>query len=244
MKTIQTTTHRNCFFFFLFLLLSTTPFVARAFESPQDTANRLQMRYDGIHSLSFDFIQDTRGQLSGRPKKGRGQAFFVKSSKHDTKAKQAGRMRWNYSDPDLQVLVSDGETFSMYFATLKQMIVSSAESLKQDLTYSFFTGSGNLLQDFNILASEEDLNDVQEAQEQSAIVKLTPKSSQSQVASIQLWITDDSLIRRIEILDHFDTLTVLNFSNIKVNTLSPDDTALMQHLFSFTPPEGTEIIHQ
>jgi outer membrane lipoprotein carrier protein len=245
MKTIKTTTHSNYFFFFLFLLLLCTfPFSAGAVESPQDAANRLQMRYDKIHSLSFDFIQDTRGQLSGRPKKGRGQAFFVKSTKHDTNAEQPGRMRWNYSDPDLQVLVSDGEIFSMYFATLKQMIVSSAETLKQDLTYSFFTGSGNLLQDFNILTSEQDLNDVQGTQNHAAIIKLAPKTSQSQVASIQLWITEDSLIRRIEILDHFDTLTVLNFSNIKVNTLSPDNTALMKHLFTFTPPEGTEIIHQ
>lgn len=245
MKTIKTT-HRNCILFFLFLTLSASPLLALAEESPEEAAGRLQKRYDEIHSLSFDFIQDTRGQLSGRPKKGRGQAFFVKSVKHDSKAGKPGMMRWNYSDPDQQVLVSDGEAFSMYFARLNQMIVSSAESLKQDLTYSFFTGSGNLLQDFTVQApAEVNLNDGQESQEQTTVIQLIPKArQQSQVASIQLWITEDSLIRRIEILDYFDTLTVLNFSNIKINTLSPDDTALMKHLFTFAPPEGTEIIHQ
>ncbi|MBU1231624.1 MAG: outer membrane lipoprotein carrier protein LolA [Proteobacteria bacterium] len=243
MKTIQTR-HRNYILLFLIILLSTLPFTALAKESPEDTASRLQKRYDEINSLTFDFIQDTRGQLSGRPKKGRGQAFFVKSVRDDTSAELPGMMRWDYSDPDQQVLVSDGETFSMYFAALQQMIVTSAESLKQDLTYSFFTGSGNLLQDFKILESTENSNGVQEAQDQTIVIKLIPKAKQSQVASIHLWITEDSLIRRIEILDHFDTLTVLNFSNIKVNTLSPDDAPLMKHLFTFTPPEGTEIIHQ
>lgn len=227
--------YHNPFFLFLFLLLSIFPLSALAEESPEDAASRLQKRYDGLHSLSFDFVQNTRGQLSGRPKKGRGQAFFVKSIKDGTEAVQPGMMRWNYSDPDQQVLVSDGETFSMYFAALKQIIVSSAESLKQDLTYSFFTGSGNLLQDFKILEPAQKEEAITETQSQTRVVQLIPKARQSQVASIHLWITEDSLIRRIEILDHFDTLTILNFSNIMVNTLSPDDASLMQRLFSFTP---------
>ncbi len=243
MTTIKAIPH-NSFFLFLFLLLSLSPISALAEESPEDTASRLQKRYDELHSLSFDFVQNTRGQLSGRPKKGRGQAFFVKSIKDDTEAVQPGMMRWNYSDPDQQVLVSDGETFSMYFAALKQIIVSSAESLRQYLTYSFFTGSGNLLQDFKILEPAQKEGTILETQSQTTVIKLIPKARQSQVASIHLWITEDSLIRRIEILDHFDTLTILNFSNIMVNTLSPDDAPLMQRLFTFTPPDGTETIYQ
>ncbi len=243
MKTIQVPRPQFAFLLFLILLI-VSPCAAPAEESPEDAAGRLQNRYDKIHSLSFDFIQETSGQLTGRPKKGRGQAFFVKSVKQEGEERLPGRMRWNYSDPDQQVLVSDGESFSMYFTSLKQMIVTPAESLKQDMTYSFFTGSGNLLRDFTVLPPEQGSNITQGAQEQTAVIKLLPRAKQSQVASIHLWITEESLIRRIEILDHFDTLTVLNFSNIKVNTLSQDDASLMKHLFTFAPPEGTEIIHQ
>ncbi len=235
MKAI-TLIHSFPLFLFLFVFFS-LPLVATA-ESPEAVAARLQERYDNIQSLSFDFIQETRGQLTGRPKKGRGQAFFVKDTDKDT---IAGKMRWNYSDPDRQVLVSDGKSFSMYFASLSQMIVTPAESLQQDLTYSFFTGTGNLLQDFTILAPEHGLNT---GQEQTTIIQLTPKARQSQVASIHLWVTDDSLIQRIEILDQFDTITVLNFSSLKVNSLDTGDAALMKRLFHFTPPEGTEIIRQ
>ncbi|MEA3467418.1 MAG: outer membrane lipoprotein carrier protein LolA [Thermodesulfobacteriota bacterium] len=234
--------NRLPFYVFLFFFLFSGSATALA-ESPEAVASRLQSRYDKIQSLSFDFIQDTRGQLSGRPKRGRGQAFFVKiptASKTSDKI-QSGKMRWNYSSPDRQVLVSDGKTFSMYFSSLEQMIITPAEALQQDLTYSFFTGSGILVEDFTILPPDQSSATTQD---KTAVIKLVPKAKQSQVASIHLWVTDNSLIRRIEMLDHFDTLTVLNFSSLKVNTLDADDGALMEKLFNFTPPEGTEIIHQ
>ncbi len=216
-------------------LVVTSP--ATATESPLAVATRLQSNFDTIQSLSFDFTQDTRGQLSGRPKKGSGQAFFIKSN---DKGKKSGKMRWNYSSPDKQVLVSDGITFSMYFESMNQMIITPAKALQQDLTFSFFTGSGNLIEDFSILPADHE----ESSTNQTDIIKLIPKSKQSQVAAIHLWVTNDSLIRRIEILDHFDTLTVLNFSKLSVNTLDRNDTDLMKRLFQFTPPEGTEIIHQ
>lgn len=223
-------------FLFLFVLIFSYSGTAVA-ESPEAVATRLQDRYDNIQSLTFDFIQETRGQLTGRPKKGSGQAFFVKSTSSDNKP---GKMRWNYSAPDRQVLVSDGITFSMYFASLSQMIITPATALQQDLTYSFFTGSGNLLEDFTILPPDQ----AYKSQEQTTVIKLIPKAKQSQIALIHLWVTDDSLIRRIEIVDHFDSLTLLNFSNLKVNSLEKDNTDLMKQLFRFTPPDDTEIIHQ
>ena len=203
-------------------------------ETAKEAAARLQNRYDQLSSLTFEFIQDTRGQLTGRPKTGRGKAFFVKD-------RIPGKMRWNYSTPDRQVIVSNGETFSMYFESLQQMIVTPADALKQDLTYSFFTGTGNLLEDFFVTPSNQP---VSSQAKETKVIKLTPKDKQTQVASIQLWITEDSLIRRIEILDHFDTLTVLNLSNLQPNSLDLDDKELIKQLFDFTPPEGTEIIQQ
>jgi outer membrane lipoprotein carrier protein len=221
--------------YLLFLCIVILSFSANGqAETAVETATRLQKKYDTIQSLSFDFVQQTKGQLAGRPKTGRGRAYFVKNT-------TPGKMRWNYSDPDRQVLVSDGKTFSMYFESLQQMIVTPATALEQDLTYSFFTGSGNLIADFVITKGEQK---VANPEEQTVIIKLTPKIKQTQVASIQLWITKNSLIRRIEILDLFDTITVLNFSNLQVNKMDLNDAAMLVKLFSFTPPEDTEIIQQ
>lgn len=204
-------------------------------EDPEVIAQRLQERYDKIVSLSFNFIQNTSGDMAGRPRRGSGKASFVKLDGKNY-------MRWDYTSPDKQVLISDGETFSMYFAKLQQMIVSPAETLDADLTYAFFTGKGVLKKDFHIRPADEQFQSENSADVQ--VIKLIPKTPQSQVQDIHLWVTADSLIRRIHIRDHFGTITVLNFSDIVVNGLIGKSPQELLHFFSFVPPEGTEIIRQ
>jgi len=203
-------------------------------ETAEETTNRLQTRYDHLQSLTFDFLQVTKGQLTGRPKTGRGKAYFVRN-------RTPGKMRWNYTDPERQVLVSDGKTFSMYFESLKQMIVTPADALQKDITYSFFTGNGKILEDFNVSYAQIPERNTPE---EPTILTLTPKKTESQIASIALWVTADALIRRMEIIDQFDTITTLNFSNLEVNRIDLANTKLIKKLFSFVPPLGTEIIRQ
>ncbi len=204
-------------------------------ESPLDTAIRLQQRYDKIISLSFTFHQDTRGEMTGRPRKGSGRAVFFRDG-------QSNQMRWDYLAPDRQILISDGEKFSMYFANLQQMIVTPAENLDAELTYAFFTGRGNLVEDFQIFPPEDELTN--SAKKEISTIKLIPKKPQSQVQDIHLWVTQDSLLRRLHIRDHFGTITVLNFSNIEINNLAKKSAQQVDELFSFSPPEDTEIIYQ
>lgn len=203
-------------------------------ESPKDTAARIQLRIDEIQSLSFNFYQQTRGELTGRPRKGSGKAIFFKKDGNS-------RMRWDYNNPDKQVLVSDGSVFSMYFDDLKQMIVTPAKNIENDLTYSFFTGRGNLKNDFHILPPDEETGT---NKEEFKIIKLVPKQPHSQVQDIHVWITEASLIRRMNIRDLFGTITVLNFSDIQVDSLVGADEKTLQSLFSFIPPKDTEIIEQ
>ena len=139
-------------------------------------------------------------------------------------------------------MTSDGETFSMYFAKLQQMIVSPADTLDADLTYSFFTGKGVLKKDFHIRPADEEFQSENSAT--FKVIKLIPKTAQSQVQDIHLWVTPDSLIRRINIRDHFGTITVLNFSDIVVDGMVGKNPKELLAFFSFVPPEGTEIIKQ
>ena len=219
-----------------FLVLSSISLASAAGEYPEDIAARLQKKYDQMRSLSFTFNQQSQGQISGRPRTGSGTAFFYKTGK-------SSKMRWNYTSPDKQVLISDGKTFSMYFSELEQMIVTPADSLESDLTYTFFSGRGRIADKFHILPPDEEFMQDEMKAGQPQIIKLVPKEPQSQVQAIHLWVDDDSLIRRIEIKDHFDTVTLLTLSKIEIDTIDGSSSEVAK-LFSFTPPEGTEIIHQ
>ena len=227
---------RLIFLSLLFAALAVPQAALAQTEYPQDIARRLQNRYDHMGSLNFRFNQQVTGQMAGRDKAASGEAWFLKGV-------DGGRMRWNYVNPK-QVLVSDSQKFFMYFEELKQMIVSDADSLDQELTYSFFSGRGNLERDFYILPADEKYGVQNDQKKGAKIIKLVPKKEQAQMEDIHLWVNADSLIERIVLRDHLDTRTTLTFSAIRPNALADLAQTDVRQLFSFTPPAGTEIIRQ
>jgi outer membrane lipoprotein carrier protein len=208
--------------FFAFLLLS-IPAIA-ADLSLQEKATKLQATYDNTTSFVADFTQITSMKLSRRERQGSGSLLM----------KKPGLMRWDYQEPDRQVLISDGEKMSMYFAGAEQMIIMPAqEYLQSDVTYAFFAGTGNVLRDFEIGGAGEDF-----CCGTPPDLRLTPKKPHPQVEFLYIWINDDFLISRMQIADHYGSITDLSFTNITLNQ------ALDSELFQFTPPEGTEIVRK
>ena len=199
--------------------------------SALEVAQKLQNTYEKAENLAAEFKQTTTTKFSSRVRQGSGTMIFSKP----------GRMRWDYLTPDHQVLISDGETISMYFEKNNQMIVSNAKDyLQSDVTYSFFAGSGNILKDFDV--SEPDIF---KQPEDSFLIKMTPKSLHPHVSSLHLWVSQDNfLITHLQIVDHFDTVTDLFFNNIVIDTDYYENRKIEDDLFIFKPPPGTEIIEQ
>jgi outer membrane lipoprotein carrier protein len=206
---------------------------AAAAEDPHTIARELQAAYEDTAGLVADFRQHTVMSMSHRGKSGSGTVVFLKP----------GHMRWDYYAPDRQVLISDGQTITMYFEKTKQMIVTAAkEYLQSDVTYAFFAGQGNIMEDFTISAAD----DLQDAATDSRVIQLVPKDVHPQISRLYVWVAaDTSLITRIRMIDHFDTVTDLYFDNIKrLRAKDKNGSALDPQLFTFDPPPGTEIIYQ
>lgn len=223
--------HLRLFLFFI-LLLATPSSGCSGNMSPAETGQQVRNHLNKLQSLTFTFSQRTGGQMSGRPRQASGTAYFLKEG-------EMAKMRWDYSAPEKQVILSDGETLSMYFESLNQLIITPADSLQQDVIYSFFTTKGDILKDFIV---EGDLEKQGEKSEFTHL-KLIPQA-QTQVREINLWVTNKVQIKRIEIIDNFDTKTLINISNIEENSLLKAGKLIYPNLFLFTPPKGTEIIHQ
>jgi outer membrane lipoprotein carrier protein len=192
--------------------------------TPKEKAAKLQAAYDRTTSFTADFSQITSMKLSRRERHGQGSLLI----------KKPGLMRWDYQEPDHQVLINDGEIMSMYFAGAEQMIIMPAkEYLQSDVTYAFFAGTGNVLRDFEISAVGEDY-----CCGTPPDLRLTPKQSHPQVDYLYVWLNENFLISRMQIADHYGSITDLTFTNIKLNL--PVDL----ERFKFVPPVGTEIIRQ
>lgn len=228
-------TPRHLFLIFTLLLLSglflLPPQTAAQSINSVEIAQKLQSTYENATNLVADFNQTTSMKFSGRVRQGSGSMIFLKP----------GRMRWDYITPDHQVLVSDGESISMYFEKSNQMIMSNAKDyLQSDVTYSLFTGTGDILKDFDIVEPDFE-NDL----EGSHLIKLIPKSTHPHVSFIHAWIsTGTFLLEHLQIVDHFDTVTDLYFESVQIDSDSYDGREITKNLFFYTPPADTEIIKQ
>jgi len=216
--------------FLLFALALLSPLflchsVVAAELTPLAIAQKIQETYAKTQTLRADFQQTTSSRMSTRERLGSGTMVLAKP----------GLMRWDYSEPDQQVFVCDGEKISMYFAKERQMMITPAKDyLESDVTYSFFTGKGDIQRDFVVAGPEEE--DIVEAKAAYEL-KLTPKQGHPQIDYINLWVDRETfLLNRLKVTDKFGTVTDLVFSKVVTNQEAPATT------FHFTPPEGTEII--
>lgn len=224
---------------FLLLTLLLQPCHAADGDAAELVVQRLQARYQQLTSLRFLFTQQTSGQFAGRPKTGSGSGILVNSE-------QVTMMRWNYDSPDEQVIISDGVSVSMYFKDLNQMIIAPADTAQTDVLLSFFTGDRALGEAFLILPPEAApvAALAEKGLQHLAGAQLIPRRPHTQLRSVHLFIDNDSLIRRIDMMDHFDTRTIIDFASIDLDPIDLQDAAAIEQAFSFTPPPGTEIIRQ
>jgi len=194
-----------------------------AAPTPVELAQKLQARYEETKTMTADFKQSTSVPMSTRKRLGAGKVVISKP----------GRIRWDYQTPEKQVLISDGKKVSMYVANSAQMIVQPvSQYINSDVTYAFFVGTGNIVRDFKVLPPER------QGDASLKAIKLVPKTAHPQVDYLHVWIDENFMVRRLEIVDHFGSITDLAFSNISRNEPVSPET------FIFTPPLGTELIEQ
>ncbi|MHB8808474.1 MAG: LolA family protein [Desulfobulbaceae bacterium] len=230
----------------LALLLPCQPLPAKESLEPEAEAQAraLQHLYAGLTSLTFDFAQITR--TGSRERTGQGHAVFYKPAAAATPGKTADQdlprsvMRWNYAEPDHQVIINDGKTLLIYTEKDKQLIKTPAKELESDITYAFFSGTRNLLDDFEAQAPAEEVLSSRVGAQQTLL--LVPRTPHNQIKAVQIWFDERGVIQRLLLTDHFDAETELRFSRIVLNSLPPGDRQQLETIISFQPPPGTEVI--
>ncbi len=210
-----------------------------ASPNPRDMALALEELYGKMTSLTFNFEQITR--TGGRERTGRGRAIFYRGgSAGETPASSGSVMRWDYQEPDRQVIINDGVTLLIYTERDRQLIKIPAREVESDITYAFFAGNRKLLDDFE--AREPGTRFFFSGGDTLRTILLVPRKPHNQIREIQVWFNDRYIIRHMTITDHFDSVTELRFENIELNTLPPGDPAEREKIIRFTVPPGTEVI--
>ena len=137
------------------------------------------------------------------------------------------RFRWDYRQPEAQLIVADGEKVWIYDRDLSQVTVRAL---------------GNALgaTPAMLLSSDRPVDENFEMTELKPSgglewIGLKPRLSDTGFAHIRLGL-DGNVLRLMELIDNFGQLTRIEFKNIRRNPrISP-------RAFEFEPPQGVDII--
>ena len=180
---------------------------------------RIEERYGRTTDLVARFTQAYRSGLLGREIVERGVLSI----------KQPGRMRWEYTDPEKKLFVSDGRTFYFYVPADRQVVVSEQDATRS-LAARLLSGRGGLLDEFDASLDEP-------PEEGVFRVKLVPRREQPDVERAFVDVEPSGRIRSILLQDVQGSRTRFRFESVRENT------GLKDKLFRFDVPAGVEVVH-
>jgi outer membrane lipoprotein carrier protein len=213
------------FYFLLLIVMVFTP-VSKPLaeglsERGEDLVLLLQKKYETTTDITSNFEQETFASGSSEGLKAEGKVYFNRPH----------QMRWEYSQPEPQLIVTSGKEVYVYEEEANQvMVVPRDQLLSTEISKAFFFGKGDLKRYFIVEHPVEGQPDAK------WMLKLIPRNPVPQVYTI--WIVVDSdthLVKEMWLEDQLGGRTHLVFSNVKVNK------GLSNDLFRFVPPPGVEI---
>jgi outer membrane lipoprotein carrier protein len=193
---------------------------AVAQQTAPQVAAALQAKYDGIRDFSADFTQHYVSVLKRTiTERGRVQV------------KKPGKMRWDYTQPDKKVFVSDGSTIYLWVPADNQVTRSAVPKQDEATTaVLFLVGKGNLTRDFNVSFAPN-------APEGTYALRLDPKLPERDYDWLRIVVDKNSLqIRELTAADRQGGQSTFLFSSFKENVGIGDGT------FNFKIPKGADVI--
>ncbi len=211
--------HKNNQYLIMVFIFFTVSQNLYANES-KNVINAIQKRYDATQTFKADFIQKSFLKVMGQTQTAKGKVII----------KKPGRMKWDYTAPDPQILISDAKALWLYLPEERQVTKMQIESIYSSNTPALFlAGKGKLTEAFNIGKVTHNKESIQ--------VELIPKESNDNIDRMTIFADNSSYqIIGSRVYDKLGNQTEMIFTNIMINPDTPDET------FRFQVPPGVELI--
>ena len=187
-----------------------------------DVTAQVQKAYVSITAYEADFEQQYDMKAFGQKKTSKGHVLFVKP----------GKMRWDYTEPKDNVVVSDGTTLYSYVAADKQARKMLVKDSQMPTALSFLTGKGDLNKDFNIT-----LMDAKQLKfEGGYVLKAVPKVATNLYNFVLFYVDGKTFhVRRVLIVDAQDNRNRFDFKN------ASQSPKFDESRFKWSPPAGVSV---
>ncbi|MDR2626000.1 MAG: outer membrane lipoprotein chaperone LolA [Zoogloeaceae bacterium] len=172
-------------------------------------------------SFQADFSQTTRGPSSKTPQHSQGKVALVKP----------GKFRWEITEPYVQLAVGDGKQVWLFDPELEQVTRRKMDAALSTSPAALLVGKRDVLRQFDL--EEEEPADA----EGIKWVRAYPKNKEN-FERVRVGFHANGQLAGMELLDTFGQTMTFRFYNLRQNPPLP------AHLFTFTPPEGVEVIQE
>jgi outer membrane lipoprotein carrier protein len=198
--------------------------VPAAAQSLDDVVREIETVYGRMTDLRADFTQSAFNKSLNQTISARGTVYL----------KKGGKLRWEYTEPTPQEIVSDGKKLWVYTPTLNQANVADAPEALAGPAGSFLAGLGRLRSEFQVRF----LNPAQPKDaEGSWVLDLTPKQPLPTLTRLILSVDAKSWeVRKAIVHDQFENTVTMRFTKMAVNSGLPERT------FTFVAPKGVVIV--
>jgi len=205
------------------ILLVSAPGAAAAQELDHVVAG-IEATYGKINDLRAEFTQVAHNRSLGQDIKAQGVVDF----------KKGGKMRWEYTSPSPQQIVSDGTSLSVYTPELNQVNKGNAPKALAGPAGSFLAGLGRVRNEFSVRF----MNPAAKLDAAGRpVLDLTPKNPTPLLTRLVLSVDPkDYLVRQAVLYDQFENTVTMNFTKIVTNA------GIADSLFAFTPPAGAVVV--
>ena len=193
-------------------------------QSLDEVLREVEGVYGRMNDLRADFTQTAFNKSLNQTIPAKGTVYL----------KKGGKLRWEFTEPTPQEIVSDGKKLWVYTPTLNQANVAEAPEALAGPAGSFLAGLGKLRSEFEVRF----LNPAQPKDaEGNWVLDLTPKQPLPTLARLILALDPKSWeIKKAVVHDKFENTVTMRFTKMAVNSGLPDRT------FTFVAPKGVVIV--
>lgn len=200
------------------------PPAAGAAPTLDEAVQSLESAYRRVTDLRAPFQQTAHNRALGQTTEARGTLYL----------KKPGKLRWEYTTPTPQEIVSDGQRLWVYTPELRQVNVGDAPETLAGPAGSFLQGLGQMREHFHVRF----LNPAQPTDaEGHAVLDLAPKAPRPLLARLVIAVDPRTwLVRRAVVHDELGNTVTVRFGEVTVNA------GLADRLFVFVPPPGVAVV--
>jgi outer membrane lipoprotein carrier protein len=205
----------------LTLSLTTPPAAAQTSPDGSELLQGLQVWLDNAGSLSGRFEQSMVSGAFGEGLAESGRIWI----------RRPGKIRWDYTEPEMKVAILNGTKTLFYQAEEQQMIRADLAD-GGGLLAALLAGEGSLEDHF--LAERITRPDLEDGR--GWFLRLIPREKVENFEEITIFLGRRHQLRAVEVLDATGNRILYRFPDLKRNRRVSDA------IFEFSPPPGTDIL--